>query len=126
MSRPSKGKYIELKDAEQEDDDAGSKGDGRSSSIDSNSPILPAIVDQSDESNDSDVDDDNIDEEASLKSAAKSFPADEGLEVFYKPVDGYEGAHRFDPKFQWTAAEEGKVVRKVCINYLLPFHVHTY
>jgi len=26
----------------------------------------------------------------------------------------YEGRHRFDPQFTWTAAEERQVVRKVC------------
>ena len=26
----------------------------------------------------------------------------------------YEGRHRFDPSFTWTAAEEKKLVRKVC------------
>lgn len=28
------------------------------------------------------------------------------------PHETYEGRHRFDPQFEWTAAEERKVVRK--------------
>ena len=31
---------------------------------------------------------------------------------------GYENRHRFDPELKWTAAEEKKLVRKVC---LMPF-----
>jgi hypothetical protein len=36
-------------------------------------------------------------------------------EEFYKPVEGYEGTHRFDPHATWTREEEKKLVRKVCI-----------
>jgi hypothetical protein len=36
-----------------------------------------------------------------------------GLEAYYKPIENYEGAHRYDPNFQWTEAEEKKVLRKV-------------
>lgn len=32
----------------------------------------------------------------------------------YKPIPEYEGAHRYDPKFQWSDAEERKLVRRVC------------
>jgi hypothetical protein len=38
----------------------------------------------------------------------------DGLETFYKPIEGYEGKHRYDPEYTWSAADEGKVVRKVC------------
>lgn len=31
----------------------------------------------------------------------------------YKPIEGYEGAHRFDPSYHWTAAEEKALVRTV-------------
>jgi hypothetical protein len=31
----------------------------------------------------------------------------------YRPVDTYEGIHRFDPDFEWEPEEERKVVRKV-------------
>lgn len=32
----------------------------------------------------------------------------------YKPVEQYEGIHRYDPKFAWRPKEERKLVRKVC------------
>jgi hypothetical protein len=32
---------------------------------------------------------------------------------FYKPLDSYEGKHRYDPDFDWEPEEERKVVRKV-------------
>ncbi|KAF2826090.1 MFS general substrate transporter [Ophiobolus disseminans] len=32
---------------------------------------------------------------------------------FYKPVAKYEGAHRYDPYFEWEPLEEKKVVRKI-------------
>lgn len=32
----------------------------------------------------------------------------------YRPVDSYEGLHRYDPDFEWEPQEEKKVVRKVC------------
>jgi hypothetical protein len=31
----------------------------------------------------------------------------------YRPVDTYEGLHRYDPEFEWEHEEERKVVRKV-------------
>lgn len=31
----------------------------------------------------------------------------------YKPIPEYEGAHRYDPTFQWTDNEEKKLVRRV-------------
>ncbi|KAF2689709.1 phthalate transporter [Lentithecium fluviatile CBS 122367] len=32
---------------------------------------------------------------------------------FYKPLDKYEGNHRYDPDFDWEPEEERKVVRKI-------------
>jgi hypothetical protein len=32
---------------------------------------------------------------------------------FYRPIDSYEGLHRWDPEFEWTEDEEKKIVRKV-------------
>jgi hypothetical protein len=32
---------------------------------------------------------------------------------FYKPIDTYEGLHRWDPDFEWTEEEERRIVRKV-------------
>lgn len=37
-----------------------------------------------------------------------------GDESFYKPIDNYEGKHRYDPTFEWEPKEERKLVRKVC------------
>lgn len=31
----------------------------------------------------------------------------------YKPIDEYEGAHRYDPYYEWTEKEEKKLVRRV-------------
>jgi len=41
-----------------------------------------------------------------------TFDAVEGHH-FYRPIDSYEGLHRWDPDFQWTEDEEKKIVRKV-------------
>lgn len=62
-------------------------------------------------------------EEGSLESFSSSledvtqknasvFVAPEALDI-YKPVEGFEGAHRFDPSATWSAAEEKRLVRKV-------------
>ncbi|KAJ5087567.1 hypothetical protein N7456_011183 [Penicillium angulare] len=32
---------------------------------------------------------------------------------FYRPIDGYEGLHRWDPDFQWTEQEEKRIVRMI-------------
>lgn len=42
--------------------------------------------------------------------------ADGGDVRFYRPVEGYEGMHRYDPLEQWTPQEEKKLVRKVCVE----------
>lgn len=31
----------------------------------------------------------------------------------YRPIDSYEGIHRWDPDFEWTENEEKRIVRKV-------------
>lgn len=41
-----------------------------------------------------------------------TFQVKEGHE-FYRPIDSYEGIHRWDPEFEWTEEEERKIVRKV-------------
>lgn len=46
------------------------------------------------------------------RTGGKAFETD-SLESFYKPIDEYEGAHRFDPKFEWEPKEERRVVRRV-------------
>lgn len=35
---------------------------------------------------------------------------------FYRPIDSYEGLHRWDPYFDWTEDEERKIVRKVGLS----------
>lgn len=47
------------------------------------------------------------------RKLARINPQDDSLASFYKPVESYEGRHRFDPHFQWEPAAEKKVVRKV-------------
>ena len=47
------------------------------------------------------------------RKLARINPHDDALASFYKPVESYEGRHRFDPNFQWEPAAEKKVVRKV-------------
>ncbi|KAJ5641256.1 hypothetical protein N7490_005256 [Penicillium lividum] len=41
-----------------------------------------------------------------------TFQVKEGHE-FYRPIDSYEGIHRWDPEFEWTEEEERKIVRKI-------------
>jgi len=49
------------------------------------------------------------------KAESKAFEETDSLNSFYKPIDSYEGKHRYDPQFEWEAAEEKRVVRKVCM-----------
>ena len=49
----------------------------------------------------------------SRKKEARTTWETDSLDSYYKPIDSYEGAHRYDPDFEWTPAEEKKVVRKV-------------
>ena len=46
------------------------------------------------------------------------FVAPEALDV-YKPVEGFEGAHRFDPSATWSDEDEKRLVSKVCFNHNL-------
>lgn len=39
--------------------------------------------------------------------------ASKGFDVYYRPSDGWEGLHRYDPDFTWEPSEERKLVRKV-------------
>lgn len=36
----------------------------------------------------------------------------------YRPIAEYEGAHRFDPTYEWTENEEKRLVRRVCVPKL--------
>ena len=49
-------------------------------------------------------------------NAGNAFGDTDSLEEFYKPIDTYEGLHRYDPSFQWEPKEEKQLVRKVCIS----------
>lgn len=48
------------------------------------------------------------------KSKQRTTFATKGLgQDHYRPIDSYEGIHRYDPDFDWEPEEERKVVRKV-------------
>jgi len=51
-------------------------------------------------------------------SRAKAFEK-VSLEEFYKPIDSYEGRHRWDPDFVWQTKEEKRVVREVKFSHSL-------
>ncbi|KAG8410864.1 hypothetical protein J3458_016619 [Metarhizium acridum] len=58
---------------------------------------------------------------SSLEDANKNegvFVAPEALEV-YKPVEGFEGTHRFDPSATWSQQEEEQLVKK--LNWRIAF-----
>lgn len=40
---------------------------------------------------------------------------------FYRPIDSYEGIHRWDPEFKWTQDEEKRIIRKVSYTRRLQF-----
>lgn len=48
-----------------------------------------------------------------LKQALGAVHAEGGLTRNYAPIAEYEGRHRWDPRAEWTNAEEKRVVRKV-------------
>lgn len=55
------------------------------------------------------------DSDVSVKATKDGAFISEGVDAaYYKPIDSYEGLHRWDPKFVWEPAEETRVVRKVC------------
>lgn len=39
----------------------------------------------------------------------------------YKPIAEYEGAHRYDPQFEWEEEEERKLVRRVYTYFPFPY-----
>ena len=47
-----------------------------------------------------------------VKNVNNVYEAAEATEL-YKPVEGYEGSHRFDPNATWSKQEEQKLVRRV-------------
>lgn len=42
-----------------------------------------------------------------------TFEHDGTSERHYKPVDSFEGLHRWDPDFEWESKEEQRVVRRI-------------
>ncbi|KAF1815589.1 phthalate transporter [Eremomyces bilateralis CBS 781.70] len=44
---------------------------------------------------------------------ATTFDNDSDLQDFYKPVETYEGFHRYDPDYTWPEEDEKKVVRRI-------------
>jgi hypothetical protein len=45
----------------------------------------------------------------------------------YRPVDSYEGIHRYDPDFVWEKGEEKRLVRKVrCATSKNTYQTNTY
>jgi hypothetical protein len=99
----SKVGYIQLSEQPHEDRDPSSIRIRASSKNSSSSPLIFPVSER-------DGDDLDNEDETSLKPS--TFQTD-GLETFYKPIEGYEGAHRYDPEYVWSAADEGRVVRKV-------------
>ena len=51
-------------------------------------------------------------EETSTPQDGTTF-ASSDLDEFWRPVDNYEGLHRYDPKFDWEPSDERKIIRKV-------------
>ena len=49
-----------------------------------------------------------------LKRSGRDVTFDnDSMESFYKPIDEYEGRHRYDPEFEWDPKDEKRIVRKV-------------
>jgi hypothetical protein len=46
-----------------------------------------------------------------------TFGSTTGLDEFYKPIESYEGAHRYDPSYTWEPSEEKRIVRKVSVPF---------
>ena len=103
----SKVGYIQLSEQPHEDRDPSSI---RIRNNTSSSPLIFPV---------SERDDDNFNDEDEASLKPSTFQTD-GLETFYKPIEGYEGAHRYDPEYTWSAVDEGRVVRKVYPMPTLP------
>lgn len=58
---------------------------------------------------------DDSDQEVQKDRSYVSESAFESTEdhAFYRPIESYEGIHRWDPHFKWTEQEEKRIVRKV-------------
>jgi hypothetical protein len=40
----------------------------------------------------------------------------EDSKALYKPIEGYEGSHRFDPSFEWNEDEKRRLVKVVSLS----------
>lgn len=54
---------------------------------------------------------------SSEKLGRNVYETDDAKDI-YKPIEGYEGAHRFDPKFKWSPEEEKRLVKTVSLHSL--------
>lgn len=50
---------------------------------------------------------------SSVEDLGKHVWETEESKEIYKPIEGYEGAHRFDPSLKWTPEEEKRLVKSV-------------
>ena len=57
-------------------------------------------------------------QQSKTQAVKATFDLTEG-QHFYRPIDGYEGLHRWDPDFTWTESEEKRIVRKVVPFFFL-------
>lgn len=55
--------------------------------------------------------------DSSEKLGRNVYETEEAKDI-YKPIEGYEGAHRFDPKLKWSPEEEQRLVRIVSFHFL--------
>jgi len=76
-------------------------------SFNSSSPILPK---------------EQLEEDTTygLRDQGATFDTD-GLELHYRPIKDYEGAHRFDPSYTWSPKDEKEVVWKVYTPHQVSF-----
>jgi hypothetical protein len=84
-------------------------GSTPATAYDRDAPISGKEIDLTGSASNSD-----IDFHSSNKSKERTTFATKGLrQDHYRPIDSYEGIHRYDPEFDWEPEEERKVVRKV-------------
>lgn len=57
-------------------------------------------------------------------TADNSVFSDARAAELYKPIEKFEGRHRFDLKATWTEEEEKKLVRRVSTNLFCYAHMH--
>lgn len=78
--------------------------------IDSKTGEIQATTSESDSDNNTSL--------GNLQQARGQAYAEGGLTKFYVPIPEYEGRHRWDPRAEWTPAEEKRLVRKVIFQPL--------